>query len=252
MRVRRNQVRSSVPLGYDRVMGDFDHYQFWYYGCLTQLGHHFFLPGGFSIREPKGIPTRFGVFGIEKLLTTTREGEGQIFHEEGWTVFMYPDQSLDRRPGSLSAFVARGDYDVDAMLALAMKCFPTVLGRRATPVKFGESYKLAGLLQVVGGMKSGESLHIPLPTTIGVTENRQIATPEMAGDTEVPSPEALAEVEQAYSQRLETQEAVLKEKVGVGFEPIEAIDETPKERMPDAPAHATGGSVRSVRRKGRN
>jgi hypothetical protein len=54
----------------------------------------------------------------------------RLVHVEGWTVLAMWDRSdADKRPGCNSNFVAKGELDFDAIVALAQKHFPKVWKR---------------------------------------------------------------------------------------------------------------------------
>lgn len=111
----------------------------YYYGCASQedVGHFLFSPGMRSVREENimGWPWKWGELD-GKYAPSGRVSTGdqpqsvaRLVHHAGWTVLALWDRSADLRGNSNAAFVARGEHDYEAMVALAKESFSTVWAR---------------------------------------------------------------------------------------------------------------------------
>lgn len=101
----------------------------WFFGCVRRAGHWYWTPelervyAGNSDR-----PTPFEVDG-KFTPTLTAQGAARLVHVDGWTVLAFHDYTVDSRPGSNGAFLARGSLDCEALLLLASEHFPQLLER---------------------------------------------------------------------------------------------------------------------------
>lgn len=115
-----------------------------YYGC--DLGHagHFWHPSAARRTcdphgHPDGCPFGYDVDGWVQP-ADPREVEGRCRIETRvnatgpWTCIGWWDRSGDTRPGSCSAFVAKGAHDFAAMLVLLNEAFPWVVLRCKFPL----------------------------------------------------------------------------------------------------------------------
>lgn len=66
------------------------------------------------------------------------QGEATVTVKNEWTILAFWDRSVDRRPNSNSAFIERGAFTFDEMVARARAEFPTVWARFAFEVRPAE------------------------------------------------------------------------------------------------------------------
>lgn len=105
----------------------------YYFGCHREAGHYMFRPGmisdwDFLHSNPWGTSIDDGL--------AARGAGFSLHHKGGWTAIAKVDYSVDTRPGSNCAFLARGDFTLEQMLRLAEENFPEVakrVGIRLTP-----------------------------------------------------------------------------------------------------------------------
>jgi hypothetical protein len=57
------------------------------------------------------------------------EGVALIHHKDGWTALSFWDRSGDGRSNSNTTFIAHGDHDFDAMVAIVKEHFPAIWQR---------------------------------------------------------------------------------------------------------------------------
>lgn len=125
----------------------------YYFGCIGHPGHYWWRRDRCDWGIPKivgpNIDPRIdagfcpGTSRDLKPWQRTRpevEGEAAMHHIDGWTVLAFWDRSVDRRGACNSNFVARGEHDFDAMLAIAREQFPHVMGRLSFEVKLAEGF----------------------------------------------------------------------------------------------------------------
>jgi hypothetical protein len=118
----------------------------YYFGCVERAGHYLFRPtsdGRPWRADDEDIPADwpFGERGW-KLDSTyaplgpERQSRANVIHVEGWTVLAMWDRSVDQRGKCNANFVAKGELDFAAMVALAKAHFPTIWQRinKAAPV----------------------------------------------------------------------------------------------------------------------
>ncbi len=103
----------------------------YYFGCVEQAGHYMHTPDlrhdwEFMRTNPWGNK-------IDGGLVPKREGRFAITRKDGWTALAFVDNTVDSRPGSNSAFLAEGDFDLDQMLAIAKEQFPAIWKRCGLP-----------------------------------------------------------------------------------------------------------------------
>jgi hypothetical protein len=108
----------------------------YYFGCLGNVGHYLHAPGGIRAqysRVPVGFPGAWAGGGLDGTLLDNKRSEvqglGRLHHLQGWTALAFWDRSVDNRPGSNSAFVAKGTHSFQGMLALSRKARPQVFAR---------------------------------------------------------------------------------------------------------------------------
>jgi len=115
----------------------------YYFGKAHQgSGHHFYNPRLVNLdyhnpNWPSDMP--WGNLDGALLPRNTKEVQSQyvIHHSSGWVAMAFWDRTGDRRPGSNSAFMARGDLDVWGIVKLAEVNFPSIM-RRLSEFKFSE------------------------------------------------------------------------------------------------------------------
>lgn len=110
-----------------------------YYGCIGDTGHFFWGPGGVRLGVEHPFSRLFGT--PEDLVPNCPrdiQGLAALVHQKGWTVLAFCDRSVDRRPGSVSAFGAEGTHSFDEMVAQARSLFPSVWARFRFEVTLAE------------------------------------------------------------------------------------------------------------------
>ena len=60
---------------------------------------------------------------------STPQGHTFLAHVNGWTIITFNDCSVDKRPGSHSAFIMRGIRTFEKAIKFAKKAFPHVFER---------------------------------------------------------------------------------------------------------------------------
>ena len=99
-----------------------------YFGCLDS-GHHMWEPGNNLYLRKQETP--WGAYPDGTLCPekTYENGLALLHHKDGWTALAFWDQSGDKRLGSHSTFLVRGDYTFDQMLALCKEQWAGVFAR---------------------------------------------------------------------------------------------------------------------------
>lgn len=117
----------------------------YYFGCVSGAGHYFFDGLGLIHRNP-GCPWTAAeidgklqpgcVIQHERWQTPREQPQGAalLHYKDGWTALSFWDRSVDRRLGSNSTFMFRGEHDFDALVKLAQERFPTIWSRYSFPV----------------------------------------------------------------------------------------------------------------------
>jgi len=110
--------------------------EIYYFGCWNcQLGHYLSAPGGH--RPPYEWRLKWNCLDGGIFLPSTQSVQGlyrlsrvsHVTSAESWTIISWWDRSIDSRPNSCSAFLARGELTADQILALARETFPHVFAR---------------------------------------------------------------------------------------------------------------------------
>lgn len=103
----------------------------YYFGCYRDVGH--FLRDSISKRITEEVlksnPWRYSIDSGLCPKTTTLEGKCTLNKKDGMTCISFWDYSIDKRPGSNSAFLVEGDYDFLTMIELFKEKFPEVVSR---------------------------------------------------------------------------------------------------------------------------
>ena len=109
---------------------------FYFFGCWSanHKGHYLHLPGHvFTGRECWNDLPREWQHQLDGTLCPRDpeqiEGMAALHHLEGWTALAFWDRSADHRPNSNAVFLAFGEHDFQAMLALLAQQFPKVTER---------------------------------------------------------------------------------------------------------------------------
>lgn len=112
--------------------------RFFYFGCYRDSGHYLWQPGP---EEPGEIRPRTVTdfpWTVEDLddgfCPKTHNhrpdnGVALLTHAKGWTILSFWDNSVDRRPGSHSTFLADEIYDFHPMVWQCKQAFPQVWSR---------------------------------------------------------------------------------------------------------------------------
>lgn len=107
----------------------------YYFGCQRESGHYWwpseYAHGRVTDRDARLIVGPNIHPKIDSGFCPKRDvqGHAKLTEVEGWTILSFWDNSVDRRPGSSSSFVARGIWTFDAMKAIAEAQFPRVWRR---------------------------------------------------------------------------------------------------------------------------
>jgi len=104
----------------------------YYFGCGTDVGHfwwHSFGGGPKIWNRPAGCPWSYEVDGGAQPDRGRPEGLCALHRKDGWTLIGWWDCTVDRRPGSCSAFTLKGDHDFAEMVAALRELFPWVVAR---------------------------------------------------------------------------------------------------------------------------
>lgn len=118
----------------------------YYFGCWDDTGHYLFDKNGNTVRTnvehlsplPLVLTPRGGLDGgfAPQGKLKHRESIALIHQVHGWAVLAFWDNSVDRRPASNSAFLAKAPYgqtySFDEMCGLAAEHFPEVWKRIIT------------------------------------------------------------------------------------------------------------------------
>lgn len=106
-----------------------------YFGCGRDVGHYFWTLEGDRHYNMGRAP--FGGWEGEyvdgKYAPSEVEGHAAMFRRNGWTMIAFADRSVDKRPGSNSAFMFKGELTFPQMLELAERHFPMQWARLKTP-----------------------------------------------------------------------------------------------------------------------
>ena len=122
-----------------------------YFGCGRETGHYLWAPGlrwatwDRSVHERMGHPLGAHPWkdSIDVRLCPVDdnrgyrrsdeerqpEGLGKIHHRDGWTAWAFWDRTKEKRLNGNSVFLAEGEYDFDAMKAMAQEHFPEIWER---------------------------------------------------------------------------------------------------------------------------
>jgi hypothetical protein len=131
----------SLIVGRNAVLGQINPRQYVvenavYFGCWRQSGHYFWrrasdgaMRNAWDAKDivPWGHHVDGGLFprGSEP----RSQGDAHVFHKDGWTALAFPDNTVDRRPGSWSVFCLPATYDGPEALEIARDAFPEVFDR---------------------------------------------------------------------------------------------------------------------------
>jgi len=101
--------------------------QFYYFGCWVRVGHYLHNKSGLRINRV--FP--FGHIDNTFCLTTGDENVASLTQSHGWSILAMRDYSIDKRPGSNAAFIAKGELTTGQMFDFAKQFFPQIAGRLA-------------------------------------------------------------------------------------------------------------------------
>lgn len=105
-------------------------HEVYYFGCIGDAGHYLWSTYG-RLSGRKTL-TPWGLAELDGGLLAKgdrTEGIVRLHRRDGWTAIAFWDRSCDSRPGSNSAFIARGDLTGEEMLSLFETSFPSVWAR---------------------------------------------------------------------------------------------------------------------------
>lgn len=109
--------------------------EIFFFGCYRDTGHFLWAPGGVPAKD-KALPPSLKRMRLDTTHAPKdareREGRAAVHHVDGWTVVAWWDRSVDRRHGSNSAFLMKGEHSFSAVLLAAGNAFPELLPRFAT------------------------------------------------------------------------------------------------------------------------
>jgi hypothetical protein len=111
-----------------------------FFGVWTHdVGHYLYSVGGHRMREnhlPKDFPIRWQILDASLLPPGLPQVEGRaaLWHfnawtANSWTILSFWDRSGDSRMNSNSAFVLRGNWDLEGACRAARDAFPEIWGR---------------------------------------------------------------------------------------------------------------------------
>lgn len=106
----------------------------YYFGCADhRAGHFWFQPGMIPWKAPLSMAAE-KIDGRCAPRNTSKAGVCMLTYLEGWSILAWWDYSVDKRPGSNSALVAKGTYSFDQMMLLLNSEFPNVANRQLAPM----------------------------------------------------------------------------------------------------------------------
>lgn len=97
-----------------------------YFGCKDGPGHFVFNADGSQRRDDDWFLIADGGLQPEG---SQREGVARLHHFNGVTIIAFWDRSVDKRPGSCSAFALKGKLSFFDARATAKQHFPWVFAR---------------------------------------------------------------------------------------------------------------------------
>lgn len=105
-----------------------------YFGCADhRSGHFWFQSGMIPWKEPLSLAAE-KIDGRFAPRNTSKAGVCTLTYLEGWSILAWWDYSVDKRPGSNSALVAKGTHSFDQMMLLLNSEFPNVANRQLAPM----------------------------------------------------------------------------------------------------------------------
>lgn len=115
----------------------------YYFGCWNEPGHYLHSKEGRVSYRDENVRSWGSALdgGIFLPSGPQMEGRYRLTHirmetaYQYWTVIGWWDRSVDSRPGSCSAFLARETLSADEILALAHQDFPQVFSRMKFELK---------------------------------------------------------------------------------------------------------------------
>jgi hypothetical protein len=139
-------------------MTDVNAVEAYYYGCEDDTGHHWWARDG-HWKGHRDIIARLpapsiGPYRVDQGFcpgapapsdrlqrwrrSKWRIGEAALHRVDGWTILSFWDNSIEKRPGGCSTFVAIGTHDYETMRAIAAAQFPSVWTRFKFELKLVE------------------------------------------------------------------------------------------------------------------
>lgn len=99
----------------------------YYCGCIDSAGHYIWTPGSYrtELRAPESWPEAFQKWDRAE----PRYMRGYDENEKCWSLVCVLDNTVDRRPGSHSTVIAKGEYTSEKLWELLRQHFPRVHAR---------------------------------------------------------------------------------------------------------------------------
>lgn len=118
-----------------------------FFGCWSRVGHHLWTPRG-QISDRRDLE-RIGGKSLDGDFAPHLshlgycncpqiEGSAALHHLDGWTILSFWDRSIDRRKGSNSSFLARGELSFGEMVAVAKEHYPEVWRRYSFAIELSK------------------------------------------------------------------------------------------------------------------
>ena len=114
-----------------------------YFGCIEGTGHYLWAASGARLHHeshpdfPADFPVQ--IHALDGGLMPPKQPPPQerafLAHINGWTIISFTDCSVDKRPGSHSAFIVRGIMNLTPVLDIARQAFPRIFARFSFEIK---------------------------------------------------------------------------------------------------------------------
>lgn len=102
----------------------------YYFGCVRQVGHHWYTPDLMLAENPESLPLVDAVFSP---CDSDKEGLTQLVYLNvrsfACTLLSFWDRTVDNRLGSNSNFLLKGLFSFDDSVSLSKISWPSIWGR---------------------------------------------------------------------------------------------------------------------------
>jgi hypothetical protein len=122
----------------------------YYYGCQNDTGHYWFAKDGEWMGRKSIIaklPESIGPYKVDGGFCPGApkahwgpSGHAAFHRVDGWSVLSFWDNSIEKRPGGCSTFVAKGTFHYATMREIAESQFPSVWKRFKFEIKLVEEH----------------------------------------------------------------------------------------------------------------